>query len=274
MKSISVLIPNRFSWNGICLTIESVLKRTEYLDGHEIIVCDNSQAPNNRACEPHEVKPLDGDNGCRIDYLRDMARQGKIRLIENLEQDKKYGHGENIKLLLGACNSNYALLFVSAAEITSRFWLSQLVNQFTDESILGVARYRPPVQDEYSIYRAPLYWPNIMMLDMTKYTEFAKEGDFDLCQMRAREFPFPRLFGQISIDPNGLIFADTGWRFFARIHFDNPKFYRIAPLPNGYYNTVMRLYGGIDRNSHRPQIPYVKSQLDEIDQRLAQLRKE
>ena len=69
MSQISVLIPNRFSWDGIALTVESVLKRTKG-SRYELVVCDNSQAPWNPKVEP--PRQLDGieDNGNRLEYLR------------------------------------------------------------------------------------------------------------------------------------------------------------------------------------------------------------
>jgi len=275
--AVSVLIPTRFVWDGICLTVESILKRTTYPHCH-IIVADNSEALNALCCEPHAREALDGDNGSRIDYLRDMAESGSIQLIENSDQGRSYGHGENIKVLLDACKTRWAMLFVSSAEIVEGNWLDALVTLAKMGDALGIARYREGGVHFDTAYRAPLYWPNIMLLDMEKYREYAAPDDWDLRHVSLSAFHRPELFADCGKPEKGradpLVFCDTGWRLTERLKYENPDNHRILPLPPGYYTQKMHLYGGIDRNSHRPHIPYVQERLEAIGRRLRALRAE
>ena len=127
MTECSILIGNRFSWDGICLTVNSILERTQQ-SSYEIVVCDNSQAPWNPKVEP--PRQLDGieDDGNRIEYLRQQQDKGNIKLIEVTTQYKKYGHGENIKRLLSECKAPYAMLLSSGTEIIGAHWLMLLMS--------------------------------------------------------------------------------------------------------------------------------------------------
>jgi len=62
---IDVLVPHRYGWDSVCLTIESIIARTSPKTEYRIIVADNSEAANNTALEPHERCLLSGDDGNR-----------------------------------------------------------------------------------------------------------------------------------------------------------------------------------------------------------------
>lgn len=276
MKSVEILIPNRYTWNAICLTIESIWTRTEY-PGFRITVCDNSQAPNNRSCEPERTVLPGQDDGSRIDYLRAMAASGIIKLIENWDQPKRYGHGENLKILLDQCSANYAFLFNSTAEIVRPDWISVLVDALKDpERDLGVARFRSGGAREHD-YIAPTYWPNMMLLDMRLYRKHFPGHGWELRQIGFENFNRPEIFaGQAGpAKPERrppLVFCDTGYTLWEKLEFDNPAGLRMVPLPDNYWNTHIIWRGGIDRNSHRPDHPHVVETLAEINRRLAALR--
>jgi hypothetical protein len=144
---------------------------------------------------------------------------------------------------------------------------------------LGIAMWRPGGVHDGTMLRPPLWWPNIMMLNMEAYRRFERPDDWNLDTMPFNEFPYPEIFNddtgaQKLIPSNPLVFADTGWRLAARLTFENPDGLRMLPLPPNYYMTRMRLYTGIDRNSHRPYIPWVQERLAEIKVRLEKLRTE
>jgi hypothetical protein len=275
---VDILIPNRFTWNAVCLTVESILKRTDYPD-YVITVCDNSRAANNRACEPHPL-PKMKDTGERLEYLQIMARLGYIRLIENDSQDRKYGHGENLKLLVGNSKSDYAFLFNSSSEILRPDWITVLVNMIKDpEKDIGVARFRGGGNHFDKCWITPNYWPNMMLLNMRLYREFYPDNTWELAQVPFETFSRKEVFAgqpapkEPEHDPP-LVFCDTGWTLYERLQFDNPKGLRMLALPDNYWNTYIHWYGGIDRNSHRPDHPYVVETLAKVNERLALLRKE
>ena len=274
---VSILIPNRFSWDGVCLTIESIRKRTVSTN-YDIIICDNSMAPNERACEPPRNLPDGADDGSRLDYLREQARLGNIRLIENIGQARKYGHGENVRIMLDQVETQFAMLFNSTSEILRADWLDILISMIRDpDHDLGVARFRAGGAREYD-YITPSYWPNMMLLNMPLYRKFYPENNWDLEQIGLEDFHRPELFtGQIPRTPDRtppLVFADTGWRLWEKLEYDNPVGLTIIQLPENYWNTYIKWHGGIDRNSYRPEHPYVMETLAKINERLAVLRAE
>lgn len=284
MESISICIGNRYTWDAICLCVESILRRTTY-PNYNIVVCDNSQAPNNRACEYHPDTPKMEDDGNRLEYLRDQASQGSIRLIENVDQDRKYGHGENIKVLLKACKSDYALLFVSTAEILDGDWLDYLLEKVKADDVLGIAREKPAANHFNQQWIAPVYWPNIMLLDMRIYREFGDiDEDWDLQRVALPDFKHPEHFEHLEPlekpdnDPPR-VFCDTGSRFWERVNHENPNGYRMVGLHNYFYShqhdfNKIKLYSGLDRNSYRPHIKHCQDRFAEIKTRLDWLRKE
>jgi hypothetical protein len=279
VHSVEVLIPNRCSFDGIKLTVESILKRTEYSD-YRITVCDNSTAPNRFACEPHERKVLNDDDGTRLAYLWNLALDEKIKLIENKKQGKKYGHGENLRLLLEQCTADYAMLFNSTSEIIRGDWLSVLVDMIRDpEHDLGVARFKDGGNHFDNAWMVPRYQPNWMMLNMALYREFFPENNWDLEAFSLPKFPHQELFAGLpplkhpEQNPP-LVFADTGWKLTEKLMYDNPGGVRILPLPEGYYVRYAKWLGGIDRNSHRPDHVHVVNTLAEINERLKELRAE
>lgn len=275
-KSVSVLIPVRFVWEAIELTLESMLKNTWY-DNYRIIVCDNSMAENRRACEPKPEKELE-DDGNRREYLRGMARNGAIKLIENTDQARRYGHGENIRVLLKACETEYALLFNSTAEIIKTYWIDELVKLMGDEKVLGIARLRMGGKQGEMNWIAPVYWPNIMLLDMEKYSKFGNvEEDWNLKRIPLSEWEHRDVFKDYSPlkepwpKPEH-VFLDTGSRFWERLEYENPDGLKMLPLPEDYYTKFMTLFDGIDRNSHRPLHSHVIGQRLRIAERLKVLR--
>jgi hypothetical protein len=272
---VSVLIPTRNVWDGICLTIESIRKRTPH--AVKIIVCDNSLAPNARACEPGRVVADGEDDGNRRDYLRAMRDAGKITYIENVGHDRKYGHGENIRMMLERVDTPYAMLFNSTSEILRPDWLIALSRLIRDpEHDLGVARFRAGGAREHD-YITPTYWPNMMLINVPLLRRVFPENRWDLEQIGFEDFHRPELFTDYPKNPDRkppLVFADTAWRLWERLEYDNPLGARMMPLPDSYWNRWIFWCGGIDRNSHRADHPHVTGTLAEINRRLAALRAE
>lgn len=273
---VTVLIPTRNVWDGICLTVESIRARTR--GPVKIIVADNSLAPNARACEPPRTLAPGEDDGNRRGYLRAMASAGYITLIENVDQARKYGHGENIRIMLERVDTPYAMLFNSTSEILRADWLDVLTNAIHDPGRdLGVARFRGGGAREFD-YITPSYWPNMMLLNMQLLRHFFPENRWDLEQIGSESFHRMDLFnGQSPQNPDRqppLVFADTAWRLWEKLTYENPDGLRMLPLPDSYWKTYIAWYGGVDRNSHRPDHPHVQLMLGTIGVRLEQLRRE
>jgi len=288
-SKISILIPNRFSWDGIILTIESIRKRTNPNIKYEIIVADNSLAPNNKACEPSWIVPDGRDDGNRRDYLRSLAGDKIIQLIENTDQDRKYGHGENIRLMMNYVETPYAMVFNSSSEILRADWLDILLSSIRDvNKDLGVAEFHPGGARNHDFITS-VYWPNMMLLNMRLYRRFYPENNWDLEIVAFEDFHRPELFtGQYPKNPERTppwVFCDTGWRLWEKMAFNNPDGVRILPLPNTVRyggHPCIKGFGGLDRCAHHVFLPsgdaynksHVATTLTEINQRLAMLRME
>lgn len=278
--SVEILIPVRYAWNSIVLTVESILKRTRYDGEWSVTVCDNSLADNRFACEPHERNVIDGDDGNRRLWLRVAARAGDIRYIENKDQGRLYGHGENLRVLCDGCRADYGFLLNSTSEVIRGDWLDVLVDVCRDrERDLGVARFRPGGNHFDKCWIAPNYWPNIMLLDMRLYRKHFPGHKWELRQVGAEMFERPEVFYGMTPprEPERtppLVFCDTGWTFYEKLTFDNPAGLRMLPLPDDYWNKWIRWRGGIDRNSHRPEHEHVRGVLADTESALERLRRE
>lgn len=272
-EDVTICIPTRNVWDGIRLTIESILRRTP--DGQaKVLVCDNSLSVNSRSCEPKRFLSPGEDDGNRRDYLRALAAEGRISYIENTSQGHHYGHGENITLMLDRVDTKYALLFNSTSEILRPDWISVLTNLIIDqEKDIGVARFRAGGAREHD-YITPSYWPNIMLLNVPLLRQVFPESRWELEQIGFEDFHRQELFPTPPSDAERnppLVFCDTAWRLWEKLEYDNPIGARMRALPDNYWNIWIQWLGGIDRNSHRPGHPFVVSTLGEINRRLAAL---
>lgn len=276
-KAVSVLIPTRRAFEAIELTIESILARTWY-DNFRIIVCDNSHGKG---------------EGNRLEYLKEHERNGTIRLIENEMETgmwaqkpngmstNKYGHGENLKILLKACETEYAMLLSSGVEILKTDWLDTLLAMLKTDKDLGTARFRPARNNFDTSWVAPVWWPNAMLLNMGLYNRIIHDEDWDLARVPYKDYKYKHLFDAqpipINPDPEGLtVFLDTGYFLWERLEYDNPGGYRMVNFDANpcilQWRSMFGFYIGLDRNSHRPEHQFVITQRANIVERLKILR--
>jgi len=276
-KAVSILIPTRQAFEAIELTVESILARTWY-DNFRIIVCDNSHGEG---------------EGNRLEYLKEHEKNGTLKLIENPMETgmwlqkpdgmstNKYGHGENLKLLLKECKADYAMLLSSGVEILKTNWLDILLGLLQTEKDLGAARFRPARNNFETSWVAPCWWPNAMLLNMSLYRNFTRDDDWDLSKVPYESYKHKHLFdGQRppqSPDPEGMmVFLDTGYNLWDRLEHDNPEGYRMINIDTKpatvQWQNMFGFYIGIDRNSHRPNHPFVVAQRSNIIERLKALR--
>ena len=268
MKACSILIPNRWTEDAICLTIESILKRTNYPD-FKIIVCDNSGGKG---------------EANRLDYLKGMERQGNIKLIENVVKPingrTPYGHGENLKVLLKNCDTSLAMLLSSGCEIKNPDWLTQLISLLETDKDLGIARTRKAENHFNNCWAANRYIPNWMLLNMDVYRKFGNpDEDWSLIRVPYTEYEHKEIFNSMVTpthpDPVPLqVFLDTGWRLWDRMQYENPNGYKMLEMPHYFPWRIINAFTGMDRNAHRPNHPYVVKTRAGIKRNLEILRKE
>jgi len=268
-KFCSILIPNRWSEDAICLTVESTLKRTIYPD-YKIVVCDNSEGKGEAS---------------RLDYLKEQKKRGNIELILNVIEplpDGKipYGHGENLKVLLKYCDTPLAMLLSSGCEVKDPNWLTQLVGLLKTDKDLGVAKTRKAENHFNNCWAANRYIPNWLLLNMEIYREFGNpDEDWSLVRVPYDDYSHKEVFDNLTPpqhpDPVPLqVFLDTGWRLWERIYCENPKEYRMIEMPFYFPWRIINFYGGMDRNASRPDHEYVVKTRGQIQERLKLLRRE
>lgn len=269
MKPCSILVPNRWTEDAICLTVESILKRTDY-PSFKIVVCDNSEGKGEAS---------------RLDYLKEQEKLGNIKLIENiikpnLDGKIPYGHGENLKVLVKNCDTPLAMLFSSGCEVKQPDWLTLLVGLLETEKDLGVAKIRKAENHFQNCWAANRYIPNWLLLNMDIYRDFGDpDEDWNLTRMPYDEYERKEDFKGLSPpqhpDPSPLqVFKDTGWRLWDRVHYENPNGYRMIEMPFYFPWRLINFFGGMDRNNSRPDHPYVVKTRAGIQRQLEILRKE
>ena len=276
-RSVSILIPTRRAFEAIELTIESILVRTWY-DNFRIIVCDNSQGEG---------------EGNRLEYLKQHERNGTIKLIENTGGDgawearpdgsslNRYGHGENLKILLKACDTEFAMLLSSGIEILETNWLDVFWAMLKTDKDLGAARFKGAGNNFNTSWVAPCWWPNLMFLNMELYRKTMRDEDWDLVRVPYENYKYKHLFdGQATPknpDLEGLtVFCDTGYFLWERLEYDNPEGYKMVNFdtkPTWFqWDSKFNFHIGLDRNSHRPKHLFVIHERAKIKERLRVLR--
>jgi len=280
-KPVTILVPTRRAFEAIELTVESIMARTWY-DNFRIIVCDNSHGEG---------------LGNRREYLKQLERNGAIKLIENEMETgmwgctpdgrtstNKYGHGENLKILLAACETDYAVLLSSGIEVLKTNWLDVFLDLLKGDKDLGAARFKPADNHFDSSWKAPVWWPNLMLLNMKLYRKFGAEDDWNLSRISFDDYEYKQIFNGKPVpanpDPEGLtVFLDTGYNLWRRLEYENPEGYKMINIdatPSALkalnWDQMFGFYIGLDRNSHRPEHPFVIEQRANIKERLRILR--
>ena len=167
----------------------------------------------------------------------------------------------------------------SDIEILQPDWLDMLVERMDKPDVLGVADFKPGRNHFDRMWIAPRYLPDWMLLDMEKYREIEGEDDWDLSFVPYPDWPHPEVFAKqrplANPDHNPpKVFRDTGWRIWEKMAHENPKNYKFVSLPYHWFGEKIHHFGGIDRNSFRPEFPELQMKLKKIRERLRILREE
>jgi hypothetical protein len=183
--------------------------------------------------------------------------------------------------LLKACETDYAMLLSSGIEILKTNWLDVFLALLRDDKDLGAARFLKPVNHFDTCYKAPAWWPNIMILNMTIYRQIMSDDDWDLSRISYERYEHKHLFDGLPApknpDPEGItVFLDTGYNLWKKLEYNNPHGYRMInfdQVPNILqWQSLFGFYLGLDRNSYRPEHDFVVIQRANIRERLKILR--
>ena len=234
MKTCSVLIPNYNSFEAICLCIESIRRHTAY--PHRVIVY------NDRCI-----------NGVDSAYLRDCLAKGWID--ELYEGDVQQTHGGSLNILINEkCKTDYAAIIDCDIVIRGDGWLEDLIAEAEkDPKIIAVVDYKDGGYAFDGGYRTAIYlfWFGLINMqnyndgmrvdwmlsveDRTKepyHSEFAaiyppETNNYFMTLFKGGHFPFRR----IEDWPRDRVVNDPGSQLYVKAKYDNPKGYRVVPLP-------------------------------------------
>lgn len=284
-KSVSILITNRNSFDAIQLCVESIRKHTEYL--HKIIVYDE-----------HSTNEVDRA------YLRAAHTRGWIELIEEnrLEEDMNYDtkrachpapywHGKALNILVnGACAADLAIVMDCDTCIKEKGWLEEAVSLMTDEELIAVVHTYPKRIQNKGGYVFPVCDFSFGVINMIAYRDNMWVDWIPTIEDRRKE-PYASFFADVyppekteewksgRVSPEhfnrDIVHTDPGSKFYMKATWDNPKNYKILPIPpslkSKYYH-----FGHISVHMMPREIanPEYRNNLLYKDQRFLMIREE
>lgn len=237
MNPMSILIPNKDSYEAIQLCIESIRKYTTYPD-YEIIVYDDSSI-----------------NGVDLEYLKQARVRGWIH--ELIIGDKSSGHGKALNFLINeACQTPLAMIVDSDVHIKDYGWLEDIVKAIDMQKDLVVCDVIPKGLFTVQGYRMPICDVSFGLLNMRVYKD-GMQVDWLPKKIDRRKEPFLSLFADIyppekteyfrkkgdkeRFQENQVI-IDVGSNLWMKATYENVKGYRIIPIPE-YIKGKYRHFG-------------------------------
>jgi len=239
MRSVSILIPNRNSFEAVQLCIESIRLHTEYPNYKIVVYDDYSVYPQDGTMQPN---PVD------LPYLRACAEKGWITLIEGKEH-KRHGGALNI-LVNEVCDTDYAVVCDCDIWIKARGWLADLIRfAERDPKILIVCNQK---RAGYTIqgYRSGMFTLWFGLINMRAYRD-GMQVDWNVRFGDRREEPYKsevahlhpaeqnatfqmylekRGWKREKFDPNKVC-NDPGSMLYLKWKYDNPKGYQAVHVP-------------------------------------------
>ena len=245
MKSVSILISTRNSFEAIQLCIESVRHYTRY-PNYKIVVFDDYSYypdPNGKGRIPNEIDH---------DYLRKCQKKGWIELHEN-HGPRPLTHGGSLnKLVNEYCDTELAAILDCDIQIKDYDWLWDMVRPVErDPKILAVVDWRAGGFARWC-YRTAIYLFWFGLLNMETYRD-GMEVDWKLCKTDRRDWPYylefkdgyppenskwTHYFNTVAFiqkerfDAN-VVSNDPGAKLYIQAKYHNPKDYKVIPLPPG-----------------------------------------
>lgn len=193
MKSVSILIPNYHCQEAIELTVESIRKYTNPED-YKMIV-------------HNDMDPRDMDySNQNAQYLKGCEKRG---WLEYLESEKNIGHGSSVGVLIDKCDTDLAVFLDCDIQILRHGWLEEVVSLFRDEKDLLFCTLEEIKTAKPSLSPWLHIW--FMALNMKAYRD-GMEVDWST----------GRIDG---------VWWNVGARLLHKVRDDNPKGYRIQPMP-------------------------------------------
>lgn len=235
MKTCSILIPNYNSFEAVQLCIESIKKHTHY--PHKVIVY-------NDRC----INKVDSE------YLHECLEKGRIH--ELYEGDVQQTHGGSLNILINEkCQTDYAAIIDCDIVIREDGWLDDLISEAERHpKILAVVDYKDKGYAFAGGYRTGIYLFWFGLLNMNAYRDGMQVNWKLSVEDRTKE-PYLSEFRELyppeeneyfkmilsrgywqskNLEdwPRDKVVNDPGSQLYIKVMYDNPKGYRVVPLPN------------------------------------------
>jgi len=266
VKTVSILIPNYNSFEAVQLCIESVRKYTKY--PCRIIVHDSGS-----------------DNKRDLEYLRKAQAAGWIELIE---AGAPKPHGEALNFLLNERCKNefdYAVVLDDDIYIKEEGWLEDMLKEVKKDKVLAVCDY----QEDWHYYHSDFYEVWFSVFDLAAYRD-GMQIDWNTSCGDLREEPYKSMKrGMVptgaeapkegSFPSPNIIINDVGAKLLIKILNENPKGYKVAPLPEEvkrkykHWGTMSRSTAKIvPENIRLAATEELQKKSDEINKALREIR--
>jgi len=255
IRECSILISNWRGKEAVALTIESILKRTDY-PAFKIIVYDSS-----------------GKGSQDRQYLRIQEELGNIILLTH---ETHTLHDNAIPILLEHCDTELAVIMDSDVTINKngRDWLRFMSNIINGPKMLGVARHKDKgIMRDRKTYIAPAFQPFCMMLNMPVFRKIEKDIHWKHQVVKIKDYKGSHVFREFRENFN-YVFGDVGFSLAEKILFDNKEGLVMYPLPILIYPVRITHWGGISSLANHPEHPRVKTKWMFIKEELKNIRNE
>lgn len=232
MSPVSILVANYKSGPAIELCIESVRRFTPE-GAYRLIVLND-----------YDPEDLDGP------YLRAAYARGWIELHQAKE---RLHHGGALNALLNdICDTPVAVNLDNDIQVVASGWLGD-ATQALAPGILAVCDARPHHAISTQGYCPAFYRFWFAVLNMDAYRD-GMQVDWRFAYADRREAPYAQLLADTArlnvpqklapeFDENRVC-LDPGSKFWVKVHCDNPKGYRVMPVP-GHLATKYRHFGHV-----------------------------
>lgn len=256
IKTVTICIANYNGHEALQLTIESILRRTDY-PYYKILIYHSGESNQDR------------------EYLEKMKRQYPNK-IDYIASKRPRGHGYAVTKMLKIADTDAACIMDNDCEILSSDWLSLLIEKVTEENIVGVAKFKGSkyIWMTPNVVMIPYYWLACMLLVLPQYRKIDYPDNW--IRKKVPYLEYKKCGKEIQpIEEKGnienyYVYYDTGARFTERLLGNHDL--KITSLPNTFLQSKLKHYGGISRNSHRRGLSHIQSKLKQICKNLEKLR--
>jgi len=214
----SILIPNYRGGDALHLCLESIRHYTP--EGTCQIIVANDYDPDGE--DNAYLDRAAGTWGVSVHYAK-----------------RRLSHGAVLNWLVNdLCRTRRAVILDNDIEILAPGWLEESLRLLNGDRVLAACDVRPQVVVSEQGYCLPFYRAWFCPLNMDIYRDMGAI-DWEFAYADANAPPIAELVRPLREIKKGPGFLesraclDPGSKLWAKVHFDNPRGYRVLPIPSG-----------------------------------------